>query len=278
MATWYDDTAGKPSQNPLGGQLSAEQVQLKRVNPFGVDIMGIFNQAFEKVKAQPAEAIGYPLVIMAIQMAVHMAINIIMQFAMFFVAFAGAAASKAHEMLGMAVMIGAGVIIFAVVFILMMAMQALVQGALNIAWLRLARGQSLKLEHLFEVKRFAKPLIVGSILLPLGVTLGYIFLIIPGIIFMLGCFLYSFVVVDKNLSGVESLKAAWALTDGHKLDLFLLMLLMSLVNMLGMMACGVGMIVTIPMTFGAIAYFYDSIAEPGNAYLQDGEGLDDVFA
>ena len=146
------------------------------------------------------------------------------------------------------------------------------------AWLRLARGQSLKLEHLFEVKRFAKPLIVGSILLPLGVTLGYIFLIIPGIIFMLGCFLYSFVVVDKNLSGVESLKAAWALTDGHKLDLFLLMLLMSLVNMLGMMACGVGMIVTIPMTFGAIAYFYDSIAEPGNAYLQDGEGLDDVFA
>jgi|AP45_3_1055517.scaffolds.fasta_scaffold46595_1 hypothetical protein len=278
MATWYDDTAGKPSQNPLGGQLSAEQVQLKRVNPFGVDIMGIFNQAFEKVKAQPAEAIGYPLVIMAIQMAVHMAINIIMQFAMFFVAFAGAAASKAHEMLGMAVMIGAGVIIFAVVFVLMMAMQALVQGALNIAWLRLARGQSLKLEHLFEVKRFAKPLIVGSILLPLGVTLGYIFLIIPGIIFMLGCFLYSFVVVDKNLSGVESLKAAWALTDGHKLDLFLLMLLMSLVNMLGMMACGVGMIVTIPMTFGAIAYFYDSIAEPGNAYLQDGEGLDDVFA
>ena len=278
MATWYDDTAGKPSQNPLGGQLSAEQVQLKRVNPFGVDIMGIFNQTFEKVKAQPAEAIGYPLVIMAIQMAVHMAINIIMQFAMFFVAFAGAAASKAHEMLGMAVMIGAGVLIFAVVFVLMMAMQALVQGALNIAWLRLARGQSLKLEHLFEVKRFAKPRIVGSILLPLGVTLGYIFLIIPGIIFMLGCFLYSFVVVDKNLSGVESLKAAWALTDGHKLDLFLLMLLMSLVNMLGMMACGVGMIVTIPMTFGAIAYFYDSIAEPGNAYLQDGEGLDDVFA
>ena len=94
MATWYDDTAGKPSQNPLGGQLSAEQVQLKRVNPFGVDIMGIFNQAFEKVKAQPAEAIGYPLVIMAIQMAVHMAINIIMQFAMFFVAFAAKHVAK----------------------------------------------------------------------------------------------------------------------------------------------------------------------------------------
>lgn len=278
MATWYDDTSGKPSQNPLGGQLTAEQVQIKRVNPFGVDIMGIFNQAFEKTKTQPAEAIGYPLVIMAIQMAVHMAINIILQIAMFFVAFLGAAASHANETLGIVVMIGTGIIMFTVLFALMMAMQALVQGAINIAWLRLARGQSLKLEHLFEVKRFAKPLIIGSILLPLGVTLGYMFLIVPGIILMLGCFLFSFIVVDKNLSGVESLKAAWQLTDGHKLDLFLLMLLMSLVNMLGMMACGVGVIFTMPMTFGAIAYFYDAIAEPGNAYLQDGEGLDDVFA
>jgi len=278
MASWYDDTSGKPTKNPLGGNLQAEQVQLERLNPWGVDIMGIFNQTFEKTKAQPTEAVGYPFIVMAMYFAVYTVFSIIMQIGFTLLMVVGAAASAANEIVGMIVMGGLGFIMFALLFVFMMTAQALVQGAINIAWLRLARGQSLKIEHLMEVKRFAKPLIIGSIIFPLGISLGYVLLIIPGVIFMMGCFLYSFVVVDKNLSGVQSLKAAWALTDGHKLDLFLLMLLMSLVNMLGMIPCGMGMIITIPMTYGAMAYFYDALAEPGNAYLKDGEGLDDVFA
>ena len=78
-------------------------------------------------------------------------------------------------------------------------------------------------------------------------------------------------VVDKNLGWMDALKASWRLTDGYKLDLFLFGILCALLNFAGLLMCFVGLILTYAVTMGASVIVYNRVAEPGNAYLDDGE-------
>lgn len=62
-------------------------------------------------------------------------------------------------------------------------------------------------------------------LLVLVVILGFLLLIVPGIILLAGLVPWMAVVVAEKKSGSAALQRAWDLTRGHRLDLFLLGLL-----------------------------------------------------
>ena len=215
-------------------------------------------------------------------MALSMAFQTVLQFLGYMIMFFGMAASaiagQIHETLAVAIG-GLLAVCFGGLFIgLMVVMQAAIMGGIHIAWLRLVRGQALKVEHMLEVKRFIKPLSAGMLLYLLGVMTGYMLLFIPGLIFFLGCHFHSMVVLDKNLSGYESLRASWALMRGHKLSFFGLLLLLGVVNMVGLLTCGIGFVITMPLSQGAMVAYYDALVEPGNAYLGENESVDNIFA
>ena len=94
-----------------------------------------------------------------------------------------------------------------------------------------------------------------------------VLLVVPGIIIALGLYFVMPVVVDKNVGYIEALKASWGITRGYKVELALLSILCLLVMLLGAVVFGVGLVIAVPVAFGAILMAYNRLAEPGNAYL-----------
>ena len=64
-----------------------------------------------------------------------------------------------------------------------------------------------------------------SLLVELNIGLGFILLIVPGIMATFGLMFYAYVQSEDPTLGVtDVLRKAWALTNGHKMELFVLIL------------------------------------------------------
>jgi uncharacterized membrane protein len=85
---------------------------------------------------------------------------------------------------------------------------------------------------------------------------GLILFVVPGIVWSVKFGLFPYVIVDEGAQPIRALKQSAVLTKGTKWQLFLFYILLGLVNMLGMMAFGVGLLVTVPTTFLAFAFVY----------------------
>lgn len=89
----------------------------------------------------------------------------------------------------------------------------------------------------------------ASILYGLMVGLGLILLIFPGIYLALRFGQFIHAIVDRDLGVIESFTYSSRLTTGNRGNLFVLGLLMILVTLAGLLLCGVGLIVAIPITW-----------------------------
>ncbi|MDD5561119.1 MAG: hypothetical protein PHT50_03185 [Candidatus Omnitrophica bacterium] len=97
---------------------------------------------------------------------------------------------------------------------------------------------------------------VASILYFLAVLAGLILLIVPGIIVMIRMGLYLYLIVDKKMGIIDSLKESMKLTKGNAFNLFLFWLLLLGVILLGFLALFVGILVAIPVTILAYVFVY----------------------
>jgi uncharacterized membrane protein len=72
-----------------------------------------------------------------------------------------------------------------------------------------------------------------------------------------GLWPFAFVIVDQKLGGIDALKKAWELTNGHKLSIFVFYLLSILVIIAGEIACGIGvLLVSFPVIVMGTAHMY----------------------
>jgi uncharacterized membrane protein len=79
--------------------------------------------------------------------------------------------------------------------------------------------------------------------------------------------MYTWAIIDKQAGPIEALQQSWEMTRGSAWNLVLLGLLLGLVNMLGMLAIGLGMLVTAPLSLVAMGYAYRRL-ESANAASQ----------
>jgi hypothetical protein len=100
----------------------------------------------------------------------------------------------------------------------------------------------------------------AHILSVIAIVLGFIALVVPGIILSVGLAFVPYVVVDRGLGPIEALKESWRITKGHKWQLFLLFLALVGINLLGVLALVVGIFVTVPITMLAFAHAYRTLA------------------
>lgn len=121
--------------------------------------------------------------------------------------------------------------------------------------LKLARGQVPAFGEIFA----GGPLLAllgASLLLGIGVSIGYLLLIVPGVILAAGWLLVPYLVIERRAAVLDAFGTSWRATNGHKVSLVLLALLILLVSMAGMLAFCVGVLVAIPVCMLAIVYAY----------------------
>lgn len=99
-----------------------------------------------------------------------------------------------------------------------------------------------------------------SILLALAVAAGLILLIVPGVIFALMFMFAPFIVIERELGPIDALKESNRVTRGHKWTLLGLVGLLILINILGVLALVVGLLVSIPVSTLAFVHAYRILA------------------
>lgn len=101
---------------------------------------------------------------------------------------------------------------------------------------------------------------VGAhILTVIAIALGFLALIVPGIILAMGLAFVPYLVVDRGLGPIEAIKESWRITKGHKWQLLLLFLALLGINLLGILALIIGIFVTVPITMLAFAHAYRTL-------------------
>lgn len=141
-------------------------------------------------------------------------------------------------------------------------------GAIRI-FMNIAFGRETELMMLFSGGRHFLPALLASILIGLGTVLGFILLIIPGVIFALMMYFSLYLIVDRNLGPIEAMTESMALTDGNKITIFVVSLVIGLLVVgLSCVTLGLGALVLVPMVSLAQAVMYHSLVKQKEAYAE----------
>lgn len=148
---------------------------------------------------------------------------------------------------------------------LLSLVSVLVQWWIYLAFARIAlaaqAGRPVSYKMLIEEKwntffKFALAMILSGIIIFIGLVL----LIIPGIIAQLMLSMVVFISLEKGGMGVvDMLKESRRLTDGHKWNLFVFMLIAAVMNVAGALIFGIGLLLTVPLTILAMAFIYKKL-------------------
>ncbi len=140
---------------------------------------------------------------------------------------------------------------------------SVLQGYLGIGALRFylaqVRGQDTSLLEVFRGWPWLLPIILGNLLVGLATLASVLLLFIPMFVLGLGWMFWQAFVVDEDMGAVEALTASWRLTMGSKVDLFVFGLVVGLINLAGLLVCGVGLLVTLPLSGLASMMVYDNL-------------------
>jgi uncharacterized membrane protein len=127
--------------------------------------------------------------------------------------------------------------------------------------LKLIRREPAEFVEMFDgFKVFGKAVgvfILYSVLLGIGIIL----LIVPGIIVAVGLWPAMFLVTQADLGITDTLRKAWDMTRGYKMNLFLVGLALFGLNLLGLLAFIVGVIFTGAFSLLVVAAAYDELEQ-----------------
>ncbi len=141
-----------------------------------------------------------------------------------------------------------GTIVSAIVGYLIHA--ALVRGALHEI-----DGRRPTIGSFFQFGNVAA-IILASILVVVMVTVGFVLLIIPGIVLLFLTWWTLQFVVDRNDDALTAVTSSMRAISSHAGTLTLLALALTGINILGLIPCGLGLFVTVPITIIASTYAY----------------------
>jgi len=91
----------------------------------------------------------------------------------------------------------------------------------------------------------------------LAVGIGSMLCVVPGYIVWFGLWPFAFIIVDQKLAGIDALKKAWAMTNGHKMSIFIFWLLSLVAVIAGEIACFLPVfLVSYPLIILGTAHMY----------------------
>lgn len=180
---------------------------------------------------------------------------------------------------GLAVGTVVGVTLISALSVIIPFANFLIAGPISLGFsmffLRLARGQEAEFGNVFDGFKHFGAALGAYLLMLIGVLVGMIFLIVPGIIIALGLSQTMFILADEpELGAVEALKKSWAMMDGHKIDYFVLGIRFIPWMILCIFTLFIGFFWLAPYMQVTFANFYDALRTAQNP--DEDFGADDI--
>ncbi|MDT5195998.1 MAG: hypothetical protein QOG79_6040 [Mycobacterium sp.] len=138
-----------------------------------------------------------------------------------------------------------------VLFVVIGAIQSAYLGAL----LDIANGQPV------AIGSFFKPRNVGSVVLAaviVGVltSIGYALCVLPGLVVAIFTIFTTILIVDRNLSPIDAIKASIDIVKANFVQVLLAWLIIGVITTVGAIVCGIGLIVALPVAALFLVYTY----------------------
>ncbi len=122
--------------------------------------------------------------------------------------------------------------------------------------------ESAQIRDLWRPQFFVNYLCM-TVLLFIAAAVGFVLLIIPGFIVILTYYFAGYFVVDHSLGPIQAMKESARITKGHRWQILGFLGLILILNILGFLALVIGLLVTIPVTFLAVAHAYRTLSANG---------------
>jgi uncharacterized membrane protein len=121
------------------------------------------------------------------------------------------------------------------------------------------RGKDINVGDIAKGFNYFIAAVLSNILISLFAAIGFVLCIIPGIIVVA---LYIFApafIVEKKHDFWEAMEASRKVVMEHLFELILFAIILGAINFVGALACGIGVIFTVPLSFAAMAIAYDDL-------------------
>ena len=130
----------------------------------------------------------------------------------------------------------------------------------DLLYLRAIRNEKIEIREMFDgFKKNYVHIILANLLVFAIVGLGFVFLIIPGIILACRLAFVSYLVMDKNMDPVAAVEKSWEMTRGHGWQIFGMGLLAIPIVIGGLICFIVGIIFAIIWISAAFAAMYHAV-------------------
>jgi hypothetical protein len=130
----------------------------------------------------------------------------------------------------------------------------------NWVFLKAVRGERIEIRDMFAVfqKNYWNA-VVANIVVAVIVGLGFLMIIVPGIIFACRLAFVPYLVVDREMDVMDALRVSWDMTRGHGWQIFFMGFLAIFIVIGGLICFFVGVIISIIWISSAFAVMYHSV-------------------
>ena len=125
--------------------------------------------------------------------------------------------------------------------------------------LKAVRGESFNVNEIFFAYRRTLQIALANILVGVVVGLGFVLLIVPGIIFACKLSMVPYLVMDRNMEAVEAVRTSWNITKGYSWTIFGMGFLSFFIILAGVILLIVGVFPAIIWISVAFAAMYEGI-------------------
>jgi hypothetical protein len=128
-------------------------------------------------------------------------------------------------------------------------------GAFRMA-LKQIRGAKIAVGDVFDISDVIAPAIVAALLWSIATSIGFVLCILPGLV-LVGLLLFTFpLIADRRMDGIEAMKLSVETLKDEWLMAAVFSLVLGLIATVGLLACGVGILVAGPVILLAEALLY----------------------
>jgi hypothetical protein len=246
-----DALAGKPATliAPLPMEFPANWLE----RDYELDIGGCVSRGWELVKTNFWPIVGITALIMLLTMAINQVLGLFTRPAI------DAMISEHRVSPG-------GIAIIVLTTIVSCPIYAVFIAGLFKYYLKLIRGEEAGIGDAFSgFGRSIGQLVLLGLVMNILTIIGYVLCLVPGIYLAVAWFFSIPLVIDKQMGFWEAMEASRKMVHKHWFLVFVFLLVYGLLSMAGIIACCIGIFVTLPIGLGALMYAYETIFCPPQA-------------